>query len=337
MRNLNKKEVMTNKTRGEAGSTAPPSYPQNWRAYNQAQCEEKQLFLELLSELTSQIIPPERGRGRPPASFGDIIFCTCVKSYNRSSARRTISDLFLAQRASYIRHAPHFNTLLKYLNDANLTPILQELIHQSSLPLKQVEIKFTIDASGFSTRTFERWLDVRYDSPTVRRIYKKAHVMSGVVTNIVSYVEVTEGHRNDCNLLPHLVKETGKNFMMSEISADMAYSSRYNLNTIIEHGAVPYIPFKKNAKPRAGRYGAWNKMYWYFHRHQDEFMGHYHLRSNAESVFSMIKRKFGGYLMCKSDVGQENEVLCKILCHNIVVLIHEMVERDLHVQFLKGS
>ena len=52
----------------------------------------------------------------------------------------------------------------------------------------------------------------------------------------------------------------------------------------------------------------------------------YHKRSQVESTFSMIERKFGDSLRSKTDVAMTNETLCKILCHNLVVLIHEMHE-----------
>ena len=38
----------------------------------------------------------------------------------------------------------------------------------------------------------------------------------------------------------------------------------------------------------------------------------------------MIKRKFGDSLRSKTETAQVNETLAKVLCHNIVVLIHEM-------------
>jgi len=62
-------------------------------------------------------------------------------------------------------------------------------------------------------------------------------------------------------------------------------------------------------------------------------MKHYHQRSNVESAFSMMKRKFGSYLKARSSVGRENEVLCKALCHNICVLIQEMFELGIKVDF----
>ena len=89
-------------------------------------------------------------------------------------------------------------------------------------------------------------------------------------------------------------------------------------------GATPFIALKRNAtgtdlyQPRA-----WAKMFGYFTYRRDEYLAHYHKRSNVEATFSMIKRKFGDFVRSKADVAMVNEVLAKVLCHNLVVLIHE--------------
>ncbi len=44
-------------------------------------------------------------------------------------------------------------------------------------------------------------------------------------------------------------------------------------------------------------------MYHLFMFNREEFMRHYHQRSIVESVFSMIKGKFGDAVRSKSDVG----------------------------------
>ena len=66
-------------------------------------------------------------------------------------------------------------------------------------------------------------------------------------------------------------------------------------------------------------------------------MAHYHKRSNVESTFSMMKRKFGDSLRSKTDFAMVNEALCKILCHNLVVLIHEMYELGVEPVFWGSS
>ena len=154
------------------------SYPQDWIAYNQAQTQEKILFFELLGELTS-LVPPQKykGNGRPPAEIGEMIFAICLKTYLDFSSRRVESDIQMAKQLGYIAHVPHFNTILKYLNNPKLEKILKELITLSSLPLKQVEEHFTVDASGFSTSMFGRWFNVR-TGRSEKRLFKKAHLFS---------------------------------------------------------------------------------------------------------------------------------------------------------------
>ena len=70
----------------------------------------------------------------------------------------------------------------------------------------------------------------------------------------------------------------------------------------------------------------WSKMFHYYNFNRTEFLDHYHKRSNVETTFSMIKAKFGGSVRSKTTAAQVNEVLMKIVCHNICVLIQSMYE-----------
>jgi len=47
----------------------------------------------------------------------------------------------------------------------------------------------------------------------------------------------------------------------------------------------------------------------------------------------MIKSKFGGSVRSKAEVAQINEVLLKVLCHNICVVIQEMFELGIEFSF----
>ena len=79
------------------------------------------------------------------------------------------------------------------------------------------------------------------------------------------------------------------------MSADKAYSSVDNIELAFEVGATPFIAFKVNATDDAG--GLWGKMFNYYSLHREEFLGHYHKRSNVESTFSMIKAKFRDHVL----------------------------------------
>jgi Transposase DDE domain len=212
-----------------------------------------------------------------------------------------------------------------------------------------------LDAPGFTASRYARWVDHKYGQQKQKE-WVKVHLMCGVKTNIVTAVVIGDKNANDSPMLPALVETTSENFSPQEISADKAYGSFRNYDAISEAGATPYIPFKENrnenTKPRTHlkselwgfkirdekktKNALWNKMYHYFRFQQDDFMEHYHKRSNVETVFSMIKGKFGGNVRSKTDVAMVNECLCKIICHNICVLIQEIHELGIDVTFKLG-
>ena len=136
--------------------------------------------------------------------------------------------------------------------------------------------------------------------------------MCGVSTHIVTAVEIRDKDASDTKLLPALVDATAANFRVREVSADKGYGSLSNYGAIARHGAVPYIAFKSIHTGAGG--GSWAKMFQYFQFRRDEFLRHYHKRSNVESVFSMIKAKFRDHVRSKTDVTMVNEVLCARSC-----------------------
>jgi transposase len=180
---------------------------------------------------------------------------------------------------------------------------------------------------------FERWFNVRTQKEEKKRHWKKIHIICGARTNIIASVAVSDGCAADSPELVPLIKTAAKNFDMKEVSADKAYLSRENLSQIAQLGAIPYIPFKSNSLQTPKGYAIWKAMYTYFHTNQVEFMKHYHLRSNVESTFSMMKRNFGSKLRTKNWTAQINEILMKCLCHNLTVLVQESFELGLKIDF----
>src|SRR5579864_4309869 len=301
------------------------TYPQQWREYNAAQVNEQDRFQELLRDLCAGVPEPvKQGRGRPSIPLSDAIFSAVFKVYSCFSGRRFMSDLRESHKRGLISRVPHYNSIFNYLEDDGLTPILCNLIAQSSIPLKAVETDFAVDSSGFSTSRFTRWYDHKYGRMREKADWVKAHVMCGVRTNVITAIEIGEKDANDSPFLSPLLKTTAQAFTISEVSGDRAYGSIKNANAIAATGGTGFIPYKRNVNANGG--GMWEQMYHYFMFKREEFLAHYHKRSNIESTFSMLKRKFGDSLRSKTDTAMVNETLCKVLCHNLVVLIHEMHE-----------
>ncbi len=307
----------------------------NWTAYNAAQGEEKRRFVELLADLCSTIAQPPRppGAGRPRLPLSDMVFASAFKVYVGFSSRRFTSDLREAYTAGLIDSRPHFNSVSNYLAKPELTDILKELITASSLPLKAIETEFAVDSSGFSTCRYVRWFNKKYGRETDNREWVKVHLMCGVNTKIVTAVDISGWAANDTNYFVPLVERTAAHFGVREVSADKAYLSRKNLNAVESVGGMPFVPFKSNTlEPTEA--GALARMYHLFMYRREEYMQHYHKRSNIETAYSMIKGKFGSSLRSKSDTGQINEALCKVLAHNICVLVQAMHNIGTETNFL---
>ena len=309
------------------------TYSQAWSAYNEAQKVEVHLFDELLKDLVKAIPEPKQTKGRPRLSLQEILFCSIQKVYSQLSSRRAHSLFQNATERGQIEHAPHFNFPSKLFNKAEITPILHKLVTLSALPVAGIEEDFSVDSTGFRTTTFSAYSGAKYGKSKEHQ-WVKAHLCAGVKTNVVAAVAITDAHSNDSPQFGPLVKKTAQGFTINEISADRAYSSRLNLQTVANEGGKAYIPFRKNATGRAGGSAIWKKMFHYFQLNRDEFMEHYHKRSNIEATNAAIKRKFGETLKSKNPVAQVNELLAKIIAYNLTVVIHEMYENGINPDFL---
>ncbi|PSM31672.1 transposase [Haliangium sp. UPWRP_2] len=326
------------------GPAEPPAkrktYRQSWPAYNAAQTTEKERVEMLLKSLCEGIEEPERkpGPGRPRIPRRDAIFAAVMKVYSTFSGRRASTDIRGCAERGHIADAPHYNSIFRCLEDSATTEILSRLIEQSAAPLAEIENiagQFAQDSTGFSTVTYDRWFDQKHGKLMAQHAWVKLHVMIGTTTNVVTGVKVSD--EADCPLLPELLQRTTQRFKVKEVSGDKAYLSKDNLKAIEAVGAVPFIPFKINSVGLASKSAHWRRMWAHFSLKSEDFLARYHRRSNAESTMWMIKSKFGGSVRSKLPVAQVNEVLAKVLCHNLVCIVHAITEFGIEADFTKPA
>jgi transposase len=309
------------------------TYAQNWPLYDKAQMTEKDRFQALLFDLCRGIQePPQPKTGRKRTLMADMVFASAFKVFSTVSSRRFACDLKAAHEKGYLTNLMHSVSVGAYLESDLMTPVLKSLIVQSSLPLKAVETVFAPDSTGFSTSRFVRWYDEKYGVERSGHDWVKAHAICGVKTNIVTAVEIHGRDANDCPQFKALVQATAQNFAVKEVPADKGYLSKENLELVEKMGATAFVPFKSNSV--AGEAGSvWERMFFYYNFQRDDFLKHYHQRSNAESTFSMVKAKFRDHVRSKTDTAMKNEVLCKFLCHNIVVVHQSQIELGIEPVF----
>lgn len=308
------------------------TYRQDWSAYNRAQCEEKDHVQILLGNLVEKIEQPVQKMGRPRMPLKDVVFAATMKVFGGLSGRRSQSDVRALKAAGHVDRVPAYNTVFKSLERPELYPLLKSLVDESARPLAAIESQFAVDATGFATQNYVRWFDHKHGEDRRVQQWVKCHCMIGTLTNVITAVEVTGGHVGDSTQFESLVRDTeAAGFEVREVSADKAYLSHANLAVVEAVGGLPYVPFKSNSVKTGSP--AWERMYHTFALRKDEFLAKYHRRSNVESTFSAMKRKFGSAVRAKTQAAQFNEVLLKCLCFNLSTLVHSIHEFGIDPDF----
>jgi transposase len=315
-----------------------PTYAQNWPAYNLAQREEKHRLQVLLADLCAGMTEPSRTgdpRGRKPVPLADRLFSVCYKVYSTFSSRRLGSDLADAADAGYLSRALNPNKVNIFLEMKELTPHLHTLLERSSLPMRSLETVFAPDSSGFSVSKFVRWYDEKYGRERSGKDWVKVHLICGVKTNIITAARIYGRDANDSPILPELVNATAKNFTVLEVPADKGYLSAENAEAVGKVGGEAFIAPKITTTGAAG--GLFEKMFHYYQYRREEFLQHYHQRSNVESTFSAVKRKLGDNVRSRTDAAMTNEVLCKLICFNLTRVILSQCELGIEAEFWSGN
>jgi len=316
-------------------------YPQNWAAYDKGQTEEIRLATFLLADLVNEVPEIPRGpgaAGRPPISLRDGLFCAILKVYHGVSGRRARSHYVNAAERGSLTEAPSFMVASRALNKPEATSILYGLLRLTAAPLAGLEEDGVVapDSTGIQTTSFGAWREAKH-SEKRQREWLKVHAMVGTKTHVIIRAVVGEANSGDSPQFGPLLRGTLEDgFRPSRVVADKGYLSKDNYRLASDLGLEAYIPFKSNSLNRAGNRGspqAWRNAYYLFQMKRPDFDAKYHQRSNAETVFSALKRKFGENIRSKNKISQINEVLCKLIAYNLTVVVHEMFENGVAPSF----
>ncbi len=306
-------------------------YTQDWIAYDKAKTKESILFKAMLWELLEGYFPNEIKQGKRILTK-DRLFMMSLKVYYNTDFRKCkgLIEEFTGKKVSY-------KSLCNFFNDKQLSQILDDLILITALPTASLETTGAIDATGFAVSGFESWNCNKWGNKSYKkdqiRIWRKLHAVTGCKTNIFISVEVTDKNVHDHKAFENTVKDKVKYFDLDDFVADKAYNSRQVFEYLRKLDLNPIIPFKKNATAKSRGSLIWRRMFRYFKDNQEEFMKRYHKRSNVETCFHMLKRRYGNNIRTKNFNSNVNEIKIRCLCHNICVLIQEMYENDIPIDF----
>ena len=306
--------------------------------YGLARRREGEHFPILLKELCKGVSEPARDSslaGRKPIPLRDQVFCAIQKTYECLSAERTSYVRAQAARAGFIERDYYFDVVSKFLCRPESTDILMDVLARSAFPLRAFENRCVADSTGFRTTRFHQYREEKYN-PGRRNTWLKAHALVGVRTHAVVSVDISEGSAGDAPRFPLLLqraKDAG--FEFKEVLADKAYNSRKNFDVAESMGMTAIIPFKSSQTGQARGSSAYHKMFLFFSYHREKFDEHYRDRGQVEVTFGAIKQKIGETIMSRNFHAQVNELMCKLIVHNITMLIQSMYSLGVLPDFLE--
>ena len=205
----------------------------------------------------------------------------------------------LARALLNLRSIPDHSTLVKFHKRINAT-ILDGLL------CKKEVITSAIDSSGFETTHMSyHYANVwnRQDKRKYRR-YLKVSIAIDTDSQYILSQKIRIGPRNDNIDFESVMKNIKCKFVV----ADKGYDSKSNRYFVLRKmKSYPHIPYRKISGRDYERLGVPLIF--------DEKI--YHQRSKVETVFSVIKRKYGCFVLSKSFETQKKEILMRIIAYNI--------------------
>ena len=238
-----------------------------------------------------------------------MIAIVCLMKYTKSHYRDTIDLIEPMEPIKSmldLNHLPHFTTIQKFVRrfgEAKIERLIRSLIknHRESI--------LAVDASGFSSDYASRYYTFRIKGETFAKHYVKNSICIDVFGQKIVSAIVSIGPKNDTrDFIPVLEKSPTRPVV---VVADKGYDSEANHKFVNSLRSVSMIPIKSNV-----HHGLYRKK---MQKRFSELI--YHKRCLVETVFSVMKRKFGGSVYARSDEMRIKEV-CWI---NFVYNLHRQV------------
>lgn len=233
-----------------------------------------------------------------------------------------------------LKRIPHFTTLIRF--SKKLSPILvSKLLAYSTRISKPKKLKLGIDATGLELDNASvhyakiKFLDVK--KKKVLQLTACATMDTQLITSIRLEKRKSVVNKDFLSVL----KESAQLGKINFVAADKGYDAHKHHQTIIQElKAKSLIKLKNiNTKRRSWK-KSWRKI---AKKQFDEKL--YHQRSKIETIFSVIKRKYGSYVKAKTDITQLQEGMQKTITYNIDRLckIISLKNTGFHQSFISPS
>ena len=210
---------------------------------------------------------------------------------------------------------PHYTTFQKF-SARFPCRVLHQLIARVAKKICSGTLNLSIDSTGFSLDASSYHYSSRIRRMEKNRSYVKTTLAIDTNTQCVAAAKIRLKRRHDTVDAVPILNKSRHLGRIQTVVADRGYDSE-ELMQYIEHEirARPIIALKHMNKPLKRTKGEIRK------RLKKAFpQGEYRQRSKSETVNSTIKRRYESTIRARKNHTQRQEVLLKILTHNLILL-----------------
>jgi len=289
-----------------------------FQAHDRAVTHQEDFIPDLLISLVEDLPLPTPSTGRKPTyPLPALIVLLVLMVFWGMSYRRFIAhiahDYLLLARLG-IPRAPHYSVLNRAMDRLDPT-LLQDLIRRLAdimPPPRQI----AFDATGISHTTGGEWFSMRLQKRRRRRFHG-LHAAVDTDTLLITAAMVRRKPGGEASTLPSLLGQMSTD-RLEAVYGDKAYISRANVTLIDELGARAVIEPKRGLSTLVKSHRAYAELVRGYYADPEEWKrrNRYGTRSLVESVFSTLKRRFGGSVRSRSDSRRTIEILLKVVCYN---------------------
>ena len=196
-----------------------------------------------------------------------------------------------------LSRVPVHTTIVRFVN--KIRKQITEL-----LGIRQA-VTVAVDSTGFELETKSYYYRNIENTNIKRRRkrYMKLSIAIDVDKQLIMNYKIRRKLRHDTQDFKYLLKDLN----IKQVVADKGYDDhklrRFVINKL---NALPIIPVRN-----------YNNFYGYLHKHRKINGKDYHKRSKVETVFSVIKRKYGSILRNKTFATQKTELISKLIAYNL--------------------
>lgn len=184
--------------------------------------------------------------------------------------------------------------------------------------LLERKLNILIDASGIRIIGRSIWYSIRIKREIYRRDCDKVHLAVCSDLLLILNWRITKWNRNDSPIFKILLAPFR---WLGIVIADLGYSSRSNHQFVADREGAAFIPFKNNATAKPKSHPAWKFAFNLWKMFKTIYKSIYNQRSKIETVFSVLKKRYGDQLFCMNKNMRRKEMALRFIAYNIKVFI----------------